>query len=206
MIRIWGRANSINVQKVLWACEEMGVPFERIDAGMQFGVNNTPEFLAMNPNGLVPVLQEDDFTLWESHAILRYLAMKHGRASLYPDDPRVAAKGDQWLEWCASTAWPFMKPVFWNLVRVPEPDRDMNAVRQGVEGLVKSFAILEDLLARQPYLAGDAFSLADIPLGLVAYRWYGLDIDRPDYPAVRAWFDRLTARRAFQKHCALKLT
>ncbi|MGZ8265216.1 MAG: ATP-binding protein, partial [Burkholderiales bacterium] len=117
MLRIWGRTNSINVQKVLWCCGELGLPYERIDAGMQFGVNNTPEYKAMNPNGLVPTINDDGFILWESHAIVRYLARKHGTGALWPADARVAADADRWMEWYSTTLWQHVRTIFWNLVR-----------------------------------------------------------------------------------------
>jgi len=206
VITLWGRANSINVQKVIWALAELEMPYTRIDAGMQFGVVNTPEFLAMNPNGLVPVLRDGDFTLWESHAILRYLATKDPQSRLLSKDPAQAARADQWLEWYGSTLWPNMRPVFWNLVRTAPEQRDMAAVGQGVAGLGKNMLLLDQHLQTRPYVAGGTFSLGDIPLALIAHRWYAMDIERPAVQAVSAWFERVSARPAFQAHCAAPLT
>lgn len=206
MITLWGRANSINVQKVIWALAELEMTYTRIDAGMQFGVVNTPEFLAMNPNGLVPVLRDGDFTIWESHAILRYLATKDPQSRLLSKDPAQAARADQWLEWYGSTLWPNMRPVFWNLVRTAPEQRDMVAVGQGVAGLGKNMLLLDQHLQTRPYVAGKTFSLGDIPLALIAYRWYAMDIERPAVQAVNAWFERVSSRPAFQAHCAAPLT
>ena len=206
MIKIWGRANSINVQKVLWSCDELGMAFERIDAGMQFGVTSTPAFLAINPNGLVPVLEHDGFTLWESHAIVRYLARSNGLGSLCPADPMQAARADQWMDWACATLWPPMKPVFTNLVRVAPPERDLAAVAQGVAGLTAAFRILDSHLAHHNYVAGDAFTMGDIPLAVIAYRWFELDIERTDFSHLKRWYEQITSRPSFKRHCAVKLT
>lgn len=206
MLKIWGRKNSINVQKVLWACDEMGVPWERIDAGMAFGVNNTPEFLAMNPNGLVPVINDNGFILWESHAILRYLARKHGMGTLWPSDPQVAARADQWLDWYHCTLFPDMRPIFVNLVRTPAEKRNMQEVEARRKLVVNSMKILDHLLSRQLYVAGDTFSMGDIPLGLATFRWYNMDVERPPTPNIDAWYERLTARPAMKPHLELPMT
>lgn len=206
MLRIWGRKNSINVQKVLWACDEMGVPWERIDAGMAFGVNNTPEFLAMNPNGLVPVINDNGFILWESHAIVRYLARKHGMGTLWPADPQVAARADQWLDWYHCALFPDMRPIFVNLVRTPPEKRNMQEVELRRKLVVNNMNILDQLLSRQPYVAGDAFSMGDIPLGLATFRWYNMDVERPPTPNIDAWYERLTERPAMKPHLELPMT
>lgn len=206
MIKIWGRANSINVQKVLWTCEALGLPFERIDAGMQFGVNDTPQFLAMNPNGLVPVLQDGALTLWESHAIVRHLARKYGQGRLWPADEVAAAHADQWMDWCASTVWPDMKVVFMNLVRFAPEQRNMAAVAQSTQMLGKSLAILDRHLENRRYVAADHLTMGDIPLAVIAYRWFSLDIARVNLPHLKAWYERVASEPAFQKHCALPLT
>lgn len=206
MLRIWGRKNSINVQKVLWACDEIGVPWERIDAGMAFGVNNTPEFLAMNPNGLVPVINDNGFILWESHAIVRYLARKHGMGTLWPADPQVAARADQWLDWYHCALFPDMRPIFVNLVRTPPEKRNMQEVELRRKLVVNNMNILDQLLSRQPYVAGDAFSMGDIPLGLATFRWYNMDVERPPTPNIDAWYERLTERPAMKPHLELPMT
>src|SRR5918994_5669117 len=154
MLKIWGRTNSINVQKVLWCLGELGLAYERIDAGMQFGVNNTPEYKAMNPNGLVPTLDEDGFVLWESHAIVRYLARKHGLGTLYPDDARIAADADRWMEWYSTTMWLNLRPVFWNLVRTAPEKRNMVEVAECTARLAANLTIVDARLADREYIAG----------------------------------------------------
>lgn len=206
MLKIWGRRNSINVQKVLWTCAELGLPYERVDAGLQFGVNDTAEYRAMNPNGLVPTIDDDGFVLWESHAIVRYLARRHGMGTLFPAEAKVAADADRWMEWYSTTLWPAMKPVFWNLVRIAPEKRNMAEVAAAHARLVEYFGIVDALLAGRPFLAGRSFSMGDIPVALTAFRWFNLPLERPDYPALAAWFARISERPAFREHCAAPLT
>ncbi len=206
MLKIWGRNNSINVQKVLWACGELALPFERIDAGMAFGVNNTPEYKAMNPNGLVPVISDNGFILWESHVIVRYLARKHGLGALYPTDARVNAEADRWMEWYSTTLWLNLRPVFWGLVRTAPEKRDLPLIESCRKALAANFAIVDALLAKQDYLAGAAFSMGDIPMGVAAFRWYNMAIERPALKNLDAWYAHLCARPAFQQHCMLPMT
>ena len=206
MLKIWGRRNSINVQKVLWACGELSLPIERVDAGMAFGVNNTPEYKAMNPNGLVPLMNDDGFVLWESHAIVRYLARKHGLGTLCPADERLAADADRWMEWFSTTLWLNLKPVFWNLVRTPPEKRDMQLVESSLKGLSAQFQIVDAWLVHRDYMAGSAFSMGDIPMGVSAYRWYNMNITRPPLKNLDAWYARLCQRPAFKEHAMLPLT
>ncbi|MFN9488295.1 MAG: glutathione S-transferase family protein [Betaproteobacteria bacterium] len=206
MLKIWGRTNSINVQKVLWTCAELDLPFERIDAGMQFGVNNTPEYRAMNPNGLVPLINDDGFLLWESHAIVRHLARKHGLGSLCPADPRQAADADRWMEWYSTTLWNHMKPVFWNLVRTPPEKRNPAEVEDNRVKLAGYLAMADVQLTGHDFFAGTAFTMADIPHAVLAHRWFKLPIERPALPNYERWFKNVSARPGFQKHCASPLT
>lgn len=206
MLKIWGRTNSINVQKVLWCCAEVGLHYERIDAGMQFGVNNTPEFKALNPNGLVPLINDDGFVLWESHAIVRYLARKHGQGTLCPADPCAAADADRWMEWYSTTLWNHMKPMFWNLVRTPPEKRNLTEVEDNRQKLAGYLAMADAHLARHDYLAGAQFTMGDIPLAVLAHRWFNLPIARPALPHYERWFRTVAARPAFQQHCAAPLT
>lgn len=206
MITIWGRANSLNVQKILWGLEELGLAYDRIDAGLQYGVNDTAAFKAMNPNGLVPVLQDGDFVLWESHAILRYLAARHGRKSLWPASEQVAAHADQWMDWSNSIIWVHLRPVFQNLVRTPVDQRDTRAAAEGLAVLGNSFLILDQHLQKQPFVAGDVFSIGDIPLALLVYRWICLAKERPATPNLDQWFEKVTSRAGFVKHCSASLT
>ncbi|HYC49219.1 MAG TPA: glutathione S-transferase N-terminal domain-containing protein [Burkholderiales bacterium] len=206
MLKIWGRRNSINVQKVLWCCGELGLAFERVDAGLQFGVNNTPEYRAMNPNGLVPTIDDDGFILWESHAIVRYLARKHGVGKLWPADARSAADADRWMEWYSTTLWLNVRPIFHTLVRTPPEKRNMQLVEDHRKLLAANWEIVEAQLAGRDYLAATDFTVADIPLGVAAYRWFNLPLERPASPNVERWYRRLAERSAFKEHCMLPLT
>jgi glutathione S-transferase len=201
MLTIWGRKNSINVQKVLWACDELGLDFDRIDAGLAFGVNNTPEYKAMNPNGLVPVLKDGDFVLWESHVIVRYLARKNGLGRLCPDNLQVAADAERWMDWFATTMWINLRPVFWGLVRTPPEKRDMQAIEASVKTLTANFELLDAHLAKHRFVAGDAFTMGDIPVAVGAFRWYNLAITRSALPNLDRWYASICERPGFQKWC-----
>jgi glutathione S-transferase len=205
MLRIWGRVNSVNVKKALWTADELGLKYERIDAGMQYGVNKTPEYLKMNPTGLVPTLSDDGFTLWESHTIVRYLAAKHGAGSLCPADPRVRADAERWMDW-AFTFQNAMRNVFWGLIRTPPEKRDLKAIEEGRKRSIELLAIPESVLAERKYVAGDAFTMGDIPLGCEVQRYMRVPIERPKFPAVEAWFERLRERPAFRKNVDIPLS
>ncbi|MCS6763427.1 MAG: glutathione S-transferase N-terminal domain-containing protein [Candidatus Protistobacter heckmanni] len=164
-LKIWGLANSINVQKILWCCEELNMPYERIDAGMNFGVNKTPEYKAMNPNGLVPTIEDDGFVLGESHSILCYLARKHSGAKLLPADPQGSARIEQRMDWAYTSAWIPTRVIFWTLVRTPPEQRNMAEVETNRQMLLGYLETAEKHLEKHAYFAGDAFSLADIPCG-----------------------------------------
>ena len=163
MLKIWGRTNSVNVKKALWALEELGVKYQRIDAGMQFGVNDTPEYRRMNPTGLVPTIEDDGFVLWESHSIVRYLAAKHGAGTLWPNDLRVRADAERWMDW-AFTFQAAFRTVFWGLVRTPAEKRDMNAIEEARKKCAGLLAIPGAALEGRQYLAGN-FGMGDIPRG-----------------------------------------
>jgi len=199
MLKIWGRANSINVQKVLWCCGELNLKYERIDAGMKFGVNDTPEYKAMNPNALVPTINDDGFILWESQAIVRYLARKHGLGTLCPSDPRACADADRWMDWNATTVWLNVRPIFWNLVRIPPEKRDLALVTDSRNKLAANMAILDAHLAKRTHMIGDAFTMGDIPLGTAVQRWFNLPIERENYRNLEAYYRRLQARAAFKQ-------
>lgn len=206
MLRIWGRTNSINVQKVLWCCGEIGLQYERIDAGLAFGVNDTPEYKAMNPNGLVPTIDDGGFILWESHAIVRYLARKLAPGTLWPADARSAADADRWMEWYSTTLWLNVRPIFHNLVRTPPDKRNMAEVEDHRKKLAANFEIVDTHLASREYLAGQAFTMADIPMAVAAYRWFNLPLERPAMANVERWYQRICERPAFREHCMLPLT
>lgn len=193
MRKLWGRLNSVNVQKAAWALDEAGLPFEAVPAGGAHGVVHDPAYRAMNPNGLVPTLEEDGFVLWESNAIVRYVAATN-RALALPEDPRQRALIDQWLDWQATSFTPAMRDAFWQLFRSAEPDRAMVA-----SSLAKSethAAILDAHLAGRDYAVGESFSIADIALGCAAHRWLNLPAERIDRPHLRRWYERIAARPA----------
>jgi len=206
MLKIWGRTNSVNVKKALWCAEELGLEYARIDAGRQYGVVDTPEYRKLNPNGLVPTIEEDGFVLWESHAIVRYLSARHGAGTLWPDDIRVRADADRWMDWAGGTLNPAMRVAFWGLVRTPPAERDARAIAESVARSGELLAMVDAVLANRPYIAGDAFTMGDIPLGCHAYNWMTLPIERRPLPHLEAWHRRLTTRPAFKKIVMLPLS
>jgi glutathione S-transferase len=205
MLRIWGRVNSVNVKKAMWCVAELGLPHERIDAGMQYGVVNTPEYRRMNPTGLVPTIDDDGFTLWESHTIVRYLCAKHSAGTLWPTDLRARADAERWMDW-AFAFQSAMRNVFWGLIRTPPEKRDASAIEDGKKKTLALLPVLEQTLARQPYVAGKSFTMGDIPIGCEVQRYMRVPIERPPFPAVEAWFERLRQRPAFVQHVDLPLT
>lgn len=206
MITLWGRTNSTNVKKALWALEELGLPYERREAGGAFGVVNDPEYRAKNPNGLVPLLEDGDCLLWESNAIVRYLAATHGVGTLWAEDPAERAIGDKWMDWTTSViATPF-RDLFWNMVRMTPETRDTAAMMRGLETCSTLFTRADAALADAPWLSGGSFRMGDIPLGCFAYAWFEMDIERPETPHLRAWYDRLLERPAYRKAVAIPLT
>ncbi len=203
MLIIWGRHTSSNVEKLLWACTEMGVPFERRDMAGKFGF--TDEYLAMNPNRVVPTIDDDGFILWESNACLRYLAAKHGAGTLWPEDLQVRANADRWMDWCTTTLWVALRPVFHGLIRTSPENRDMEAITAAAKSTGEILAILDDWLADRDFVCGDAFTMGDIPVGFVLYRWYALDVERPERPNVRAWYERLIERPGYREYIMIPL-
>ncbi len=206
MLTIWGRTNSVNVKKALWAAEELGLKYERIDAGMQFGVTKTPEYRRMNPNSLVPTIDDDGFVLWESHSIVRYLCAKHSEGNLWPADLRGRADAERWMDW-AFTLQGAMRDVFWGLIRTPPEKRDAKAIEAGAKRSAELIgAVLEKTLENRPYVTGGSFTMGDIPVGCEVQRWMRVPIERPRMPAVEAWFERLRARPAFARMVDVPLT
>jgi glutathione S-transferase len=194
MTKIWGRLSSVNVQKVVWCADEIGLPYQRIDAGGSFGGNDTPEYLAKNPNGLVPVLEEDGFVLYESNAIVRYLAGRDAPGSLWPQDLRERADVDRWMEWQSTSFTPAMWAAFWQLVRTAPGNRDPAAVEASRAKTEKCAAILDDHLARRRYVTGDRFTAADIVVGCAAHRWLHLPLERVARPHLERWYADLRSR------------
>ncbi|MED5407481.1 MAG: glutathione S-transferase family protein [Pseudomonadota bacterium] len=206
MLKILGRNNSSNVQKVLWACDELGLSYERDDIGGPFGGNREPQYLAMNPNGVVPTVIDDDIVLWESNVIVRYLVRKHTPNDLLPDDPVRLAVAEQWMDWQQTVVGPAIFPVFWGLVRTAPEDRDAEVISAGRDRLENVLSILDARLSAVAFVGGEDFSMADIPLGIMAYRWFNLNIERKDMPDLARWYQLLTERPAFQNKVMIGLT
>lgn len=207
MLKIWGRKNSSNVRKALWIAHELGLEFQAVDAGGAFGVVDDPEYRARNPNGLVPMLEDDDLVLWESNTIVRYLCAEYGREQgWYLEDPRQRALADKWMDWTTSAlATPF-RPLFWGILRTPEEQRDWVAIDAALKTCGNLLTIADETLARQPYLSGEQIGMGDIPLGCFAYAWFEMPIERPELPHLQAWYERLKARPAYQAAVMTALT
>lgn len=202
MLKVLGKASSINVRKVLWTCAELNLPFEREDWGSGFKSTQTPAFLSLNPNGLVPVLRDGDFVLWESNSIIRYLASRYNGSHLYPTDPILRAGIDQWMDWQATELNRSWSYAFLNLVRHSEAHQAADETARSIDSWTRHMRILNDrLTATGAYVAGARFSLADIPIALSVNRWFGTPFDHPHFPAISRYFDRLNDRSAFLDYC-----
>jgi glutathione S-transferase len=207
-LTIWGRVNSVNVQKVLWCLRELDLAYERIDAGMAFGRNAEPEYLAMNPNGRIPTLVHGDFVLWESNSIMRYLVLAHAPGSpLYPQAPKLRASVDRWLDWTLSTLQPVERPVFWALVRTPIEGRDMAAIQKDADTAAVEWRIVDAELATRRFIVGDDFTLGDIALGAFARRWFGVEgVRKPKLAHLERWFAQFAGRPGFRQFVAPPLS
>ena len=204
MLKIWGRNTSSNVQKVIWALAEMKLPFERLDVGGTFGKTKEPAYLAMNPNSLVPTLEEEDgFTLWESNSIVRYLAAKHANRTLEPADLKTRALASKWMDWQLSVLGPSITPVFWGLIRTPPDKRDPNAIAAGKEKTIAAAKIMDTQLGQTAYMAGSDFSYGDIPVGIMIYRYMQLIPERPATPNLDRWYAAISSRQAFKEQVAV---
>ncbi len=201
MLTVYGRKSSFNLQKVMWLVGELGLPHEHIELGGSFGGLDDPAFLTKNPHGRVPTIDDGGTVVWESHAILRYLAARHGDESWWHADPAQRAAVDQWLDWSQCTLQPdFLTGVFWGFYRTPEPQRDVATVKAKIARTGAHLIHVERLLAGRRYLLGDAPSLADIAIGTHLYRYFNLDIDRPPLPNVQRWYAELQTRPAYCEH------
>ena len=200
MLTIYGRASSGNVQKVLWICAEMGVAYRRIDMGLAFGGNDRPEYLAMNPNGRVPTIDDDGFILWESNSIVRYLTAKQDTGGLYPADPHVRADADRWMDWQLTTLGPAFQPMFMGMIRTPEAERDSAAIEKSRAETARCFGVMDKQLAGRKYLVADTLTMGDIPFAGFVCRWHEMDIERPSLPNLYAWYQRLCEREAYRDH------
>jgi glutathione S-transferase len=206
MLKIVGRISSVNVQKVVWCAHELGLPFERTDVGGAFGGTDTPAYRAINPNGLVPVIDDDGFVLWESNAIVRYLAARYTAGNLWPDSLKVRADADRWMDWQATELGPAMRDAFIQLVRTKADKRDQTKVAASMEGSERLIAILDEHLAKRDYMTGGAFTMGDIPVGLQVHRWLGMPVPRAPRPNVEAWYARLRTRPGAQEVLTLPVT
>jgi glutathione S-transferase len=202
MLKIWGRVNSVNVQKVMWAVAELQVPHTRVDAGMQFGVVNTPEYRRLNPNGRVPTIEDGDFVLWESNTIVRYLYAKYGPQRSHGE----RAASEKWMDWTLAYVHPPLTTMFWQLCRTPEDKRDMPAVDAAVKQAGEALKIADEALASGQFIAGTELTPGDIPLGCFVNRWFQLPLQRPTLNHLAGWYERLTTRPAYKQHVMLPLT
>lgn len=200
MLEIWGRRSAYNVQKVLWTVGELGLPYEHIDVGGVVGRLDTPEFLMMNPHGRIPVVVDGETVVWESNTIVRYLGARYGSGVLWTTDPAERSLAERWMDWELATLQPDFLALFWGFFRTPVEQRDHAALQSSLSRCEKHYRKLDAHLARQPYLAGAAFGMADIACATSLYRYFEMGILVPSPPNLRAWYERLTKRRAYRQH------
>ncbi|MBI3708845.1 MAG: glutathione S-transferase [Proteobacteria bacterium] len=200
MLKIWGRRNAFNVQKVMWLIGELGLEHDHIDAGGSFGRLDDPEFLAMNPHGRIPVIDDGGTIVWESHTIIRYLSARYGAVTFWPANPVERSFADRWMDWSLATLQRDFMDLFWGLFRTPDGKRDWPFIRDRIERCARHYLLLDRHLAGQPYLAGERITMADLPAGTTLYRYFELEIDHPSVPNVDAWYRRLAARPAYREH------
>ena len=203
MIKSWGRRSAFNVQKILWLMDELGLVYEHTELGGDFGGLDDPDFRAMNPHGKVPVIDDGGTAVWESHAILRYLAARYGEGTVWSTDPAVQSLSDRWMDWSLSRLQPDFMDIFWGFYRTPESKRDWTFIKDAQERCVVDFQLLDAHLADQPFLAGHRFTVGDIPAGTALFRYFSLEIEHPDVPNVRAWYGRLQDRPGYRAHVML---
>lgn len=207
MLKIWGRKNSSNVRKVLWCAQELGLDYQSIDAGGEFGVVDEPHYRALNPNGRVPMIEDGELVLWESNSIVRYLCGRYApNTDWYPADPVARAGADKWMDWTTSSlATPF-RPLFWGILRTPAEQQDWVQINAAHKQCAELLSIADQALATQPYLSGQAIGMGDIPLGCFVYAWFEMPIERPEMKHLRAWYERLQQRPAYQAAVMTALT
>ena len=207
MLVVWGRKNSINVQKVMWTVGELGLAHERKDVGGPFGGLDTEDYGALNPNRRVPtIVDQDGTTLWESNSIVRYLAARYGAGSLWPEDPAARALADRWLDWMQTTLNVNLTPVFFGLIRTAVEKRDMDAIARAARAMGETWRILEAHLEGRRFVAADTLTVGDIGVGAACYRYNALDIERPALPNIAAWYARLQEREPFRTHVMIPLS
>jgi glutathione S-transferase len=206
VLKVWGRTSSVNVQKVLWCCEELGLPYERVDAGGPFGGTDAPEYLAMNPYGLVPTVSDDGFTLWESNTIVRYLVHKYGTGTLGAEDPMGRALAEKWMDFQLGTLFPAFRAGFLGLTRTPPEERDPDAIAASLRATARLLAVLDAHLEGGTFVAGEGLGVGDLALGPIVYRWLNIEIDRPYLPNLQRWHERLTERPVYRKTVMVPFT
>ena len=206
MIKVLGRPNSVNVQKVMWCAAELGVAVDRTDVGGPFGGNDTEDYLANNPNGTIPTLIDSDYVIWESNAIVHYLCDQYGSTPWQPDNPKDRGHACQWMDWYQTTLHAHMTTIFWQLIRTAPADRNGAALQAAIEKASTLWAMLDHHLSSRHYILGDAPSMADIPLGCAANRWHAMDFERPELGSLKSWWDRLCDRPAYREHVMLPLS
>ena len=206
MLKIWGRMSSINVKKVVWTAQELGLDFQRTEAGGLFGVVKTPEYMRLNPNSLVPVIEDEDFVLWESNVIVRYLCAKHSPGELYPIELRERFSAERWMDWQQTTLNPASRPGFWQLIRTPPEQRNAQLIAESNAAVEALMATLDAHLARHAFMVGERFSMADIPVACEVHRWFGLPQPRQSRRNIERWYGSLSARQASKGVLDLALT
>jgi len=199
MIKVWGRLTASNVQKVMWCIDELGVAHEHIH--IPFGrAKEDPAYLAINPNGRVPTIEEDGFILWESNSCVRYIAARFGAGSLWPTDPRVRADAERWMDWQLATLSEPSDTIFIGLVVKKQEQRDMAAIAAATKRLNELWTIVDKVLATRKFVAGNDLTIGDIPMGIAVHRWFTIPVERDRHPNVEGWYSRLIDRPAFKKN------
>jgi glutathione S-transferase len=207
MLKIWGRTTSSNVQKVLWTCAELNIEYDRVDHGGPFGGNRDPEYLRLNPNGLVPTVIDGDLVMWESNTVCRYLCTTHANGeTLYPRDPAARTHVERWMDWQLSVIGGPMGALLQGLIRSTPETRDPAAIEAARRRAIAAWEIVDDALASQPYLGGQSLSLAEIVMGTHIYRWFNYAIERPHLDHLQAWYDRISGRPGFKNHIVMPIT
>jgi len=206
MLKVWGRTNSINVQKVMWAVAELGLAHERLDAGGAFGGLETDSYSALNPNRRIPVVEDGELALWESNAIVRYLAAKYGTGTLWPEDPGLRSLADRWMDWQITTLQQQLHPIFWGLIRTAEAERDQAAIAAAAAAIQPVWELLDEHLRVRRFVGGPEFTMGDIPLGCCYWRYRNLPVEQPSLPNIANWSSRLEERPAYRRHVMLPVT
>ena len=206
MLKIWGRPNSINVQKVMWTVGELGLEYQRLDVGREFGGLDTEAYGRLNPNRKIPVVEDGEIVVWESQACVRYIAARYDSGGLYASSPAERSLADRWMDWKVTTVLPHLHVCFWGLIRTAEADRDMAAIERASNDLGEVWKLLDNHLDGKSFVVGDRLTMGDIPLGAAFYRYVSLPIERPSLPHVERWYDQLNVRPAFVEHVMIPVT